>query len=164
MTEEIDLNELEARLRDKWQPDAFKPAVDAEAMAVARQIMDKSNARRLGRTRRGHTFRYRQPVRTAEYFFAPPTYFPHSSIEVSPGGWTINTYLDGRKHTSTTGLTLASCMRIVRLMGERGIKAHELVTEGMRAIRAEAAPATPSKQQQPSRRLAILNELSRFRA
>ena len=94
MTEAIDLDELERRLREKWQPEVHQPVVDAEAMAVARKLMDRGNAARLARTTRGQRFHYHVPVRTAEYFFAPPTY-GYGGYMISAGGWAVNIYVDG---------------------------------------------------------------------
>lgn len=158
VTEEIDLDELERRLREKWQPQAFTPAVDAEAMSVARQIMDKGNARRLAATRRGDRFRYRPVVTTAEYYVVPP----HPTLPLSGvSGWRIDVFEDGKKRTSTPGLSEESCLRIANMMTRKGIRVRRVETELMR--RHASVPAAPNTRPAPSRRLAMLNQLARVK-
>jgi hypothetical protein len=166
--DEIDLDELERRLRERWQPDAPRAAVDAEAMAVARKLMDPGNAARLGRTRAGQQFRYRPPVVTAEYFYVPPSSDPGLSVFSALSGWTVNVYVNGRKNSRTIGLSEQTCLGIVRKMRERGIEVRALVTELQRhrPLAGHEEPpgryATPSKHVQPSRRRAVMLELARF--
>jgi len=162
MTEAIDLDELERRLREKWQPEVHQPVVDAEAMAVARKLMDRGNAARLARTTRGQRFHYHVPVRTAEYFFAPPTY-GYGGYMISAGGWAVNIYVDGRKRTQTRDISDESCQRIVKALEQAGIHVKRIISERERQEDA-AHIALPSKQVAPSRRHQILKELARFRA
>jgi hypothetical protein len=164
MTEEIDLDELERRVRSKWSEDLKPaPALAEEDRAVAVKLMGRDNARRMARMPSGKRFRYVAPVITAEYFYAAPGE-SMGGIQRS-GGWTINIFENGVKRSTTPGLREERCMFIVREIRKKGIEVRLFETEAMKRAAAErrGAPSTrPTIDRQPSRRMQMIAQLKDF--
>lgn len=164
MTEEIDLDELERRLRLKWLRDAKPASVLAEEdRAVATKLLGKSNASRMAKTARGRQFKYKPPVYSAEYFFSPPI---NDWVAKFVGSWTINILENGVKRTTTPGLTEERCRFIVSKLEQKGIPVRKFETEAMRRRAHEPPPPdpTPAKAKEPqvSRRRQIIDQLKDF--